>query len=103
MCTNSHWDFVIFRQTKQKSEREVRLNFCRALQKRTKAEERHTNDKKEKCRRRQTVSDVSHVLTTVHKRPVAFMNKLDAKCSLPLTSTHEHAQHTLTLTHKHSP
>lgn len=48
-----------------------------------------------KCRRKQTVSDVSHVLTAVHNHPVAFMNKLDAKCSLPLTSRHANA-HTST-------
>lgn len=36
----------------------------------------------------ETVSDVIHVLAAVHNHPVAFMNKLDAKCSL---TPHVHA------------
>lgn len=53
----------------------------------------------EKCRKRQTVSDVSHVLTTVHNRPVAFINKLYAKCSLSPLSMHENTQYTYSQTY----
>lgn len=38
----------------------------------------------------ETVSDVIHVLAAVHNHPVAFMNKLDAKCSLTPMSMHTH-------------
>lgn len=56
---------------------------------------------REKCKRRQTVSDVSHVLTTVHNHPVASINKLYAKCSLLLMSN-ANTQHN-TLTHTQRP
>lgn len=44
----------------------------------------------------QTVSDVSYVLTTVHNHPVTTMNKLDAKCFLPLMSKQTCNTHTQT-------
>lgn len=47
----------------------------------------------------ETVSDVIHVLAAVHNHPVAFMNKLDAKCSLTPMSTHADAH---TETHAHT-
>lgn len=51
----------------------------------------------EKIKKRQMVSDVIYVLTTVHNCPVASINMLYAKCSLLKSSVN--AQHkTLTLT-----